>query len=69
MERGKVNLSTRKKGDLLISALGARLIYLRPTTESEQLDHVVQYQNKGLGFGTRTNDGYVFKLNKIPYNH
>jgi len=35
MERGNVDLSKCKKGDILISALGAKLIYLRPTEENE----------------------------------
>lgn len=64
--RGKVDLRTCKEGDILISALGGLLKYIRPTTETEYLDHYVQHLDKYLGDGTRTDDGYVFKFNRKP---
>ena len=67
MERGKVDLSTCKKGDILISALGAKLEYVKPLPENDFYDHEVKYVEDPLrGRGTRTNDGYVFKYNRIP---
>ena len=61
-----VDLRNCKKGDILISSHGAKLIYLRPTTDTEYLDHVVRYIGEGLGEGTRTHDGFVFAKNRIP---
>jgi len=66
MERGKVDLRKCEKGDILISALGAELKYVRPTKDSEYLDHVVEYIDDNMGEGTRTHDGYVFQKNRIP---
>ena len=66
MERGKVDLRNCKEGDILISALGMKLKYVRPTTETEYLDHVVEYLDDNLGNGTRTHDGYVFAKNRKP---
>lgn len=72
MERGNVDLRTCEEGDILISALGAKLKYIRPTTENEYLDHYVQYVEMPDGskpkkcFGTRTHDGYVFLKKRIP---
>lgn len=72
MERGKVDLSTCEEGDILYSIHGDKLKYLRPTKEGEYLDHLVQYvefangKKYGNSLGTRTNDGYVFKNNRIP---
>ena len=62
----KVDLRTCKKGDILISSHNKRLKYIRPTSEHEYLDHVVEYEDSNLGQGTRTHDGYVFKLNRKP---
>ena len=61
-----VDLRNCKKGDILISSHGVKLIYLRPTTDTEYLDHVVGYMDEGLGEGTRTHDGFVFAKNRIP---
>lgn len=69
----KVDLSQCNPGDLLLTSKGSILKYLRPTNENEYLDHKVQYiWTPELGFceldnvGTRTNDGFVFKNNRIP---
>jgi len=61
-----VDLRNCKKGDILLSSQGTKLMYLRPTTENEYLDHVVSYLDEGLGQGTRTHDGFVFAKNRIP---
>ena len=68
MERGQVNLNECENGDLLISALGAELIYIRPTTKDEYLDHVVEHLDRDLGtnLSTRTNDGYLFQYARVP---
>ena len=61
-----IDLRMCKKGDMLLSSQGAKLKYIRPTNDDEYLDHVVEYLDEGLGRGTRTHDGYVFKHNRIP---
>ncbi len=71
MERGKVDLRKCKKGDLLISALGAQLKYIEQLPEKDWMDHIVEYlpiPRKFEGFKEissqilgRTNDGYVFR--------
>ncbi|MFW5847490.1 MAG: hypothetical protein ACOCVF_01035 [bacterium] len=72
MKRGKVDLRKCNRNDILISALGAKLKYVRPTTEREYLDHYVQYIEMPDGtkpknqFDTRTDDGYVFKIKRRP---
>lgn len=72
VNRRKIDLSTCEEGDTLISSLGAILKYVRPTNETEYLDHIVEYVELQDGskpknsMGTRTNDGYVFKHNRIP---
>jgi len=66
MKRGTVDLRTCKRGDILISALGSKLRYIRPTNRGEYLDHYVEYLDAGLGYGTRTHDGYVFKNKREP---
>ena len=64
-----------KKGDILISSHGAKLEYIGPTTEGPYtyLDHVVRYIEDKDGnsfgdenYGTRTNDGFTFALNRKP---
>jgi len=62
----EIDLRNCIEGDLLISSQGAKLRYLRPTNESEYLDHVVEYLEEGLGKGTRTHDGYVFAKARRP---
>ena len=66
--RGSVDLNICDKGDILISVHGDKLKYVSPTT-SEYLDHIVEYEDKNLGNGSRTNDGYVFKYNRLETDH
>lgn len=70
-----VDLSKCKKGDILISSLGAKLEYIAPTPwrHYTYLDHVVRYvedsDGKSFGneiYGTRTNDGFAYAKNRIP---
>ena len=70
-----IDLNTCKKGDILISSLGATLMYIgkTPLLGYTYLDHVVQYKKEKDGkaypkkcYGTRTNDGFVFRENRIP---
>lgn len=71
----KIDLSQCKKGDILISSHGAKLEYVAPTPWEiyNYLDHVVIYKEHPDGtpyndncYGTRTNDGFVFKNKRIP---
>ena len=71
----KIDLSKCKKGDILISSHGAKLEYIGPTPEGPYtyLDHVVRYIEDKDGntfgdenYGTRTNDGFTFALNRKP---
>lgn len=72
MKRGQVDLRTCKEGDILISALGAKLKYLGETTKDDYYDHRVQYVEMPDGtkpkksFGTRTHDGYLMRHSRIP---
>ncbi len=70
-----VDLSKCKKGDILISRHGAKLEYIAPTPWKHHfyLDHVVRYiedvNGKSFGdenYGTRTNDGFTFAINRKP---
>jgi hypothetical protein len=76
LERGKIDLRECVEGDILISVHGHKLKYIRPTINSEYLDHLVQYleDDKGVpynenNFGTRTHDGYVFKFKRLDTDH
>lgn len=66
VERGKVDLRECEPGDILISALGVRLKYVGPAPENSYYDHEVEYEEPGLGNGTRTHDGYVMRHNRKP---
>ncbi len=58
----KIDLNTCKKGDILISKQGVRMFYeskLNP--EIDYYDHKVKYEDENVGFGTRTNDGFVMR--------
>lgn len=58
----KIDLNTCKKGDILISKHGAKLTYVRRLNpETDYYDHEVKYEDKNLGNGTRTNDGFVMR--------
>ena len=59
-----VDLRTCKKGDILISKFGVKLRYLKPTEEGSYYDHEVEYLQEGLGNGTRTHEGFVFRKNR-----
>ena len=70
-EQQTVNLNTCEKGDLLITSKGLVLEYVSktPWKHYTYLDHVVKYPKGDFGednYGTRTNDGYVFKNNRVP---
>lgn len=71
-KRGSVDLRKCKNGDILISALGAKLKYVGPLEDGHYYDHKVQFIELPDGskpndsFGTRTHDGYVFRKNRIP---
>ena len=71
----KIDLNTCKKGDILISRHGATLEYIgkTPIGVYTYLDHVVRYikdkDGKSFGeneYGTRTNDGFVYAMKRIP---
>lgn len=66
MERGQVDLRECEPGDILISALGAKLRYVKALPEDNYYDHEVEYEDSLLGNGSRTHDGYVFRKNRIP---
>lgn len=70
-----VDLRTCKKGDILISSLGATLEYICPTPWKyiTYLDHVVRYikdkDGKSFGkecYGTRTHDGFAYLKRRNP---
>ena len=66
-----VDLNQCKKGDILITSHGIKLEYISktPWKHYTYLDHVIKYPTKDFGknsYGTRTNEGFVFKNNRIP---
>jgi hypothetical protein len=62
----EVDLNTCKKGDILISKQGVKLKYVKPLDSNIlYYDHEVAYLNKRKGRGTRTNDGHVFRHNRM----
>lgn len=65
--RASVDLSKCSEGDILISKHGLELTYLRPEQKGSYYDHRVRYEDGSEG--TRTNDGYVFKRNRLPGDH
>jgi len=72
-KENKIDLSTCKKGDILISSHGQELEYVckTPWKHYKYLDHVVRYAKsfgggKSYEYGTRTNDGFVFAKNRNP---
>lgn len=69
--KNKIDLSTCKRGDVLISSHGLQLEYIckTPWMGYKYLDHVVKYPPNEFGdenYGTRTNDGFVFAKNRKP---
>lgn len=57
-----IDLSTCKKGGILISKHGEKLTYVKALNpEVDYYDHEVKYPSPGLGRGTRTNDGFVMR--------
>lgn len=61
-----VDLRTCKKGDILISSHGDKLIYVGTLPEKHYYDHEVEYTDPAKGNGSRTHDGFVFRENRIP---
>lgn len=59
-----VDLRECKAGDKLISSHGMTLTYVRPLPMDNFYDHEVRYPDGSVG--TRTNDGHVFRKNRIP---
>lgn len=74
-----IDLNKCKKGDILISKHGAILEYISPTDQDKPenyFDHKVKYlivdgkySDYKHGEGTRTNDGFVFKKNRLESDH
>ena len=72
MDKGKVDLRECRKGDVLISALGAKLEYVEPLPVDNYYDHKVKHVDGEYAgsFGTRIDDGHVFRYNRMPeYDH
>jgi hypothetical protein len=64
----KIDLSTCVEGQKLLSSQGMILTYLRPLPNRDYYDHVVTYVDGGTG--TRTNDGFVYRNNRMEkYDH
>ena len=62
-----VDLRNCKKGDKLVSKHGLILTYVKPLSESDYMDHEVKYPNGS--YGSRTHDGFVFRINRLPKDH
>jgi len=57
-----IDLNICEEGDILISKHGLKLKYVKKLNpEVDYYDHEVQYLDKSLGKGTRTNDGFVMR--------
>jgi hypothetical protein len=59
-----IDLRTCEEGDILITRFGRKLRYLKPTEKGHYYDHEVEYLDEGLGNGTRTHEGWVFRKNR-----
>ena len=58
----EIDLNTCKKGDILISKHGLKLTYVKKLNpEIDYYDHEVKYEDRMMGNGTRTNDGFVMR--------
>ena len=72
MKKEIIDLNTCEEGDILICSTGAKLEYVRKTEPGDYYDHLVKYIELPDGtrprnsFGTRTNDGFVFRKNRRP---
>lgn len=67
-----IDLNTCKAGDILISKHGAKLKYVcKLNPETDYYDHKVKYEDPKLGYGTRTNDGFVMRneSKRLPEDH
>jgi hypothetical protein len=63
-----VDLSICKPGDILISKHGLKLTYVKKLDPTwEYYDHLVQYPNGS--YGSRTNEGFVFRNKRLPEDH
>ena len=60
----KIDLSTCKKGQKLLSSHGQILTYVGPLHETNYYDHAVTCADGSRG--TRTNEGFVFRNNRRP---
>lgn len=76
MQRGQVDLSGCKPGDILISVHGGILEYVGPLPEEHHYDHEVNYLYtpkdgvySGKPKGTRCNDGYTYRKNRMETDH
>lgn len=54
-----VDLNKCKPGDRLLTKHGTILLYVDKLPKENYYDHLIQYPNGS--FGTRINDGHVFK--------
>jgi len=57
-----VDLRNCRKGDKLLTKQGKIVTYVGPY--HEPYPHQIEYE--GGGFGTRTDDGHVYKYNRLP---
>lgn len=62
----KIDLRNCKKGDILISSLGAKLQYIGAIDKNHPYNHRVKYLEGGVGGGTRTDDGKVYQNTGNP---
>lgn len=68
----EIDLNTCKKGDILISKHGLKLTYVKKLNpEVDYYDHEVKYEDRMMGNGTRTNDGFVMRNegNRLETDH
>jgi hypothetical protein len=63
MENTTIDLRKCEVGDILIGRSGAKLKYLG-YTEGNPYPHNVKYLTPGLGNGSRTDEGFVFRFKR-----
>lgn len=63
-----VDLRECTEGDILVTALGAKMKYLEPCLPGHYYDHHVQYIDGPWNgsLGTRTHSGHVMRHNRDP---